>query len=75
MKRAMKLAARMTRDAISSIAASELLSDEPETLAEARALTLRSVARAVWCQGVKLARLPHADTTAGASHLVVHDNQ
>eukprot|EP00959_Pyramimonas_sp_CCMP1952_P048643 1015889-Pyramimonas_sp.AAC.1 len=75
MKQTMKMAARMTRGALSCIAASELLSGEPKIIADARALTLRGIARAVWFQDVKLAQLLRADAAAGPAHLHIHDNQ
>ncbi|CAK0791609.1 unnamed protein product, partial [Prorocentrum cordatum] len=52
-----------------------LLFDEPEIIAEARALALHSVACAAWFQDAKLAQLLRADTAAGATHLRIHNNR
>eukprot|EP00959_Pyramimonas_sp_CCMP1952_P220351 4606904-Pyramimonas_sp.AAC.1 len=77
MKHIMKLAARKTRDTITTVAASELMPIESQredshVIAEARALTLRSIARAIWCQDLSLAQRLRTDTTAGARRIDVH---
>eukprot|EP00959_Pyramimonas_sp_CCMP1952_P405349 8495760-Pyramimonas_sp.AAC.1 len=74
MKHVMKMAACKARDAIASVSASgiepfECRNEGPQVIAEARALTLRSIARAVWYQDLTLAQRLREDTTAGAQHI------
>eukprot|EP00959_Pyramimonas_sp_CCMP1952_P216019 4518233-Pyramimonas_sp.AAC.1 len=74
MKRVMKMAACKARDTIASVSACELKplenrNEDPQVIAEARALTLRSVARAVWYQDLPLAQRLREDTTAGAQRI------
>ena len=71
MKHIMTLAAQKARDALIMIQPSELKDDDPNILCEARAMTLRSIARAVWYQDWKTAKLLANDTTAGATHLQI----
>eukprot|EP00959_Pyramimonas_sp_CCMP1952_P305498 6392753-Pyramimonas_sp.AAC.1 len=74
MKHIMKLAARKPRDAITTVSASEIMpiesqGEDPQVLAEARALTLRSIARAIWYQDLTLAQRLRNDTIAGAKRI------
>eukprot|EP00959_Pyramimonas_sp_CCMP1952_P433694 9081708-Pyramimonas_sp.AAC.1 len=73
----MKLAARMSRDTITTFPAPELRPidnqrEDAHVIAEARALTLRSIARAIWYQDLTLAQRLRNDTTAGAKHIDIH---
>eukprot|EP00959_Pyramimonas_sp_CCMP1952_P382771 8020699-Pyramimonas_sp.AAC.1 len=70
----MKLAARTSRDAITTVSASEIMpiesqGEDPQVTAEARALTLRNIARAIWYQDLTLAQRLSNDTIAGAKHI------
>ncbi|CAK0837755.1 unnamed protein product [Prorocentrum cordatum] len=74
MKHIMKTAARKARGTITSVSASEILpfesrNEDPQVIAEARALTLRSIARAVWYQDLALAQRLREVTIAGAQHI------
>eukprot|EP00959_Pyramimonas_sp_CCMP1952_P272738 5701699-Pyramimonas_sp.AAC.1 len=73
----MKLAARKSRDTVTAFSASELMPIESQredshVIAEARALTPRSIARAIWYQDLALAQRLRNDTTAGARHIDIH---
>eukprot|EP00959_Pyramimonas_sp_CCMP1952_P419249 8781548-Pyramimonas_sp.AAC.2 len=62
------------RDTSTSVSASEInpfesRNEDPQVIAEARALTLRSIARAVWYQDLTLAQRLREDATAGAQHI------
>eukprot|EP00959_Pyramimonas_sp_CCMP1952_P117350 2453119-Pyramimonas_sp.AAC.1 len=43
--------------------------EDPHVIAEARALTLRSIARAIWYQDLTLAQRLRNSTTAGAQRI------
>eukprot|EP00959_Pyramimonas_sp_CCMP1952_P361660 7574230-Pyramimonas_sp.AAC.1 len=63
------MAACKARDTITSVSASglkpfESRNEDPEVIAEARAFTLRSIARAVWYQDLPLAQRLREDTAA-----------